>query len=63
MDNLTVEVLKTEDAGNAEVFVTFTVSFNGNKKQFLKRVRNYTGCMPLVLLKDDKVDTFLNFQQ
>lgn len=63
MDKLSLEVNKTEDAGNGEVFVTYTVEFNGNSKRFLKRVSNYIGCMPLVLLKDEKVNTFLEFQQ
>lgn len=62
IDNLTVSVTKTEDAGGGQVFVTFIVNFNGNEKKFLKMVNNYTGCMPLVLLTDEKVKTFLEFE-
>lgn len=61
IEKLTIEVVKAEDAGYMEVFVTYKVTFNEVTETFLKRLKgsSYQSGMSLNLLQDEKVKTFI----
>lgn len=62
IEKLTLEVVKSEDAGDMEVFVTYKVTFNEVTETFLKRLKgsSYQSGMSLILLNDEKVKTFIS---
>lgn len=62
IEKLTLEVVKSEDAGDMEVFVTYKVTFNKVTETFLKRLKgsSYQSGMYLTLLNDEKVKTFIS---
>lgn len=63
IEKLTVEILKTSDAGENKVFVDFEVTMNSESKKFTKVISNvnYMAGLSVELLKDDKVIQFLHY--
>ena len=63
IEKLTVEILKTSDAGENKVFVDFEVTMNNESKKFTKIISNvnYMSGLSVELLKDDKVLNFLHY--
>lgn len=61
IEKLTIEVVKSEDAGNMEVFVTYKVTFNDVTETFMKRLKgtSYQRGMSLLLLENEKVKSFI----